>query len=59
MKNTGLEGKVSHRQLVIPGFVAVLSAGIEDESGWNVQIGPKEASGIPGYLKNQWKASPA
>jgi acetyl-CoA decarbonylase/synthase complex subunit gamma len=56
MKKTGIEEKVSHRQVVIPGFVAVLSAGVEDESGWTVQIGPKEASGIPSYLKNQWKA---
>lgn len=53
MKKSGLEAKVSHRQLVIPGLVAVLSAGIEDESGWKVQIGPKEASGIPSYLKKQ------
>jgi len=55
MKKAGAEEKVSHRQLVIPGFVAVLSAGIEDESGWSVQVGPKEASGLPSYLKNQWK----
>jgi acetyl-CoA decarbonylase/synthase complex subunit gamma len=55
MKKAGIEDKVSHRQLVIPGFVAVLSAGVEDESGWSVQIGPKEASGLPSYLKNQWK----
>jgi acetyl-CoA decarbonylase/synthase complex subunit gamma len=55
MKKAEIEGKVSHRQLVIPGFVAVLSAGVEDESGWSVMIGPKEASGLPSYLKNQWK----
>ncbi len=23
--------------------------------GWSVQVGPKEASGIPSYLKKQWK----
>jgi acetyl-CoA decarbonylase/synthase complex subunit gamma len=57
MKKSAIEEKVAHRQLVIPGFVAVLSAGVEDESGWSVQIGPKEASGIPSFLKNQWKAS--
>lgn len=56
MKKSEVEQKVSHRKVVIPGFVAVLSAGVEDESGWSVQIGPKEASGIPNYLKNQWKA---
>ena len=56
MKKSGIEEKVSHRQLVIPGLVAVLSAGVEDESGWKVQIGPKEASGIPSYLKKQLQA---
>ena len=56
LKDSGIESQVSHRKLVIPGLVAVLSAGVEDESGWSVQIGPKEASGIPSYLKKQWKA---
>ncbi|MGQ9573733.1 MAG: acetyl-CoA decarbonylase/synthase complex subunit gamma [Thermoguttaceae bacterium] len=56
LKNSGVEQKVSHRKLVLPGLVAVLSAGVEDESGWSVQIGPKEASGIPSFLKRQWKA---
>ncbi len=55
IKKSGIEDRVSHRQVVIPGFVAVLSAGVEDESGWSVQIGPKEASGLPSFLKNQWK----
>ncbi len=59
MKKSAIEDKVGHRKVVIPGFVAVLSAGIEDNSGWSVQIGPKEASGLPGYLKNQWSASQA
>lgn len=55
MKNSGVEEKVRHKKVVIPGLVAVLSGGLEDESGWSVIVGPKEASGIPGFLKNQWK----
>ena len=55
LAKAGLAEKVKHKKLVIPGLVAVLSGGIEDESGWKVLIGPKEASGIPSYLKNQWK----
>ena len=55
LKNSEIEGKLPHRTMILPGFVAVLSAGVEDESGWSVQIGPKEASGIPNYLKKQWK----
>ena len=56
LKKSAIEDKLSHQKLVLPGFVAVLSAGVEDESGWTVQIGPKEASGLSSYLKNQWKA---
>ena len=55
LKKAEIDGKLTHRTLVLPGFVAVLSAGVEDESGWSVQIGPKEASGLPSYLKKQWK----
>ncbi len=55
LKKSGVETKVKHKKLVIPGLVAVLSGGIEDESGWGVVIGPKEASGIPTFAKNQWK----
>ncbi len=59
LKKSGIEEKISHKKLVIPGLVAVLSAGIEDESGWSVQIGPKEASGLTSYLKNQGKSQTA
>jgi acetyl-CoA decarbonylase/synthase complex subunit gamma len=57
LKASGIEQRVSHRKLILPGLVAVLSAGVEDESGWAAQVGPKEASGIPSYLKNQWKSN--
>jgi acetyl-CoA decarbonylase/synthase complex subunit gamma len=56
LKKSNVEEKVPHKKMVIPGFVAVLSASIEDEAGWAVEIGPKEASGLPSYLKKQWKA---
>jgi acetyl-CoA decarbonylase/synthase complex subunit gamma len=55
LRNSGVESKISHKKLVLPGLVAVLRAGVEDESGWKVIIGPKEASGIVPFLKNQWK----
>lgn len=57
LRKSGVGDRLKHKRIVIPGLVAVLSGGIEDESGWNVLVGPKEASGIPGFLKNQWKAS--
>lgn len=55
MKKIGLDSTVSHRKIIIPGYVACLSGKLEDVSGWQVLVGPKEASGIPKYLKEIWK----
>ena len=57
VKQTEVESKVSHRKLVIPGYVAVLSGKLEDESGWKVIVGPRESSGLPTFLRSSW--SPA
>jgi acetyl-CoA decarbonylase/synthase complex subunit gamma len=43
---------VSHRNIIIPGYVAVLSGKLEEVSGWKVVVGPREASGITAFLKN-------
>jgi acetyl-CoA decarbonylase/synthase complex subunit gamma len=48
----GIKDTVSHTKLIIPGYVAVMSGDLEDKSGWQVVVGPKEASGIPSFLKN-------
>lgn len=43
---------VSHKNLIIPGYVAVMSGDLEEKTGWQITVGPKEAAGIPGFLKN-------
>lgn len=43
---------VKHKKLIIPGYVAVMSGDLEDQSGWNIIVGPKEAAGLPSFLKN-------
>lgn len=48
----GVPEMVSHRSLVIPGYVAVMSGDLEEASGWKVIVGPKEAAGIPSFMKN-------
>jgi len=48
----GVKDTVSHNQLIIPGYVAVMSGDLEEQSGWQVVVGPKEAAGIPTFLKN-------
>ncbi len=51
IKSSNLEEKVKHREIIIPGYVAILKAGLEEDSGWEVIVGPKEANGIPKFLK--------
>jgi len=43
---------VSHNRLIIPGYVAVMSGELEEKSGWQITVGPKEAAGLPSFLKN-------
>ncbi len=52
VKTAGVPDKVSHTSIVIPGFVASISGDLEEElPGWEVLVGPREAIGIPSYLR--------
>lgn len=51
LKDFGIEKKIKHKELILPGYVAVMSGKLQEESGWAVNVGPREASGIPSYLK--------
>lgn len=56
IKKVGIEEKVKHKKLTIPGYIAQVSGELEGElSGWKVEIGPREAGDIPQYLKS-WSA---
>ncbi len=57
LQKCGITTKVKHRNVIIPGYVAVLSGKLEELSGWKVNVGPKEAAGIPAFLKS-WKNAP-
>ncbi len=55
VKKSGIADKVKHHKLVIPGAAAAESGGLEEElPGWEIQVGPREGSNIPAYLK-AWK----
>jgi len=51
IKKTDLENKVKHRTLIIPGYVAVMSGKLEEESGWEVKVGPRESSVLPKFMQ--------
>lgn len=56
VKKSGIEDKVKHRKLIIPGYAAAESGGLEEElPDWEILVGPREGSLIPAYLKT-WKA---
>ncbi|MFH1258608.1 MAG: acetyl-CoA decarbonylase/synthase complex subunit gamma [Elusimicrobiota bacterium] len=52
MQKFEIDKKVAHRKIIIPGYVTVMSGKLADLSGWEVLVGPREASGLPAYLKN-------
>lgn len=55
MKKSGIEDKVKHRELIIPGYLASLKGELEEElPGWTITIGPREAGHLPAFLK-EWK----
>jgi acetyl-CoA decarbonylase/synthase complex subunit gamma len=46
---------VKHRKLIIPGYVAVMSGKLEEATGWEIMVGPRESSMLPKYLQEFWK----
>ncbi|MEM2103923.1 MAG: acetyl-CoA decarbonylase/synthase complex subunit gamma [Candidatus Bathyarchaeia archaeon] len=54
IKLSGIENKVKHRKLIIPGKASRLSGEIEELSGWQVLVGPRDSSEIPKFLQEKW-----
>jgi len=53
VKKCGIADMVKHHKLIIPGYAAPESGGLEEElPGWEVQVGPRDGSNIPAYLKS-------
>lgn len=52
LKKFEADQQAPHKSIIIPGYVAVMSGDLEDKSGWKVAVGPREAAGIPQFLKN-------
>ncbi len=53
VKKCGIMDKVKHQKLIIPGYAAVESGGLEEElPGWEILVGPRDGAHIPGYIKS-------
>lgn len=55
LKSSGLEGKVKHKTIIIPGKASRISGEIEEASGWKVLVGPRDSSEIPKYIIDKWQ----
>ncbi|MFC1782368.1 acetyl-CoA decarbonylase/synthase complex subunit gamma [Planctomycetota bacterium] len=51
MKKHEVEKLVKHKKLIIPGYVAVMSGKLEEETGWEIVVGPRESSVLPKFLQ--------
>jgi acetyl-CoA decarbonylase/synthase complex subunit gamma len=55
-READLEGQVTCRDIVIPGFVAQISGDLEENlPGWNVMVGPQEASDLESFIKARFQ----
>ncbi len=56
VKKSGIADKVAHKRIIIPGYAASISGDMEEElPGWEIVIGPRDASLIPKFLKEMVK----
>ena len=55
MLRAGADKVVNHKELIIPGYVSVLSGSLEEKlgGGWKVVVGPREANQLPAFLKQK------
>jgi acetyl-CoA decarbonylase/synthase gamma subunit (EC 2.1.1.-) len=52
VKKCGIAEKVKHRKLAIPGLLASIKGELEEElPDWEIIVGPREASGLPAFLR--------
>jgi acetyl-CoA decarbonylase/synthase complex subunit gamma len=52
---SGITDKIKHHKLIIPGYIAAESGGLEEEMpGWEIIVGPRDAANLTPVLK-AWK----
>ena len=51
---SGIGDKMKEKELILPGYVAILSGALEDKlEGWKITVGPREANALPAFLKSR------
>jgi len=54
IKDSKIEDNVKTRKIIIPGLAASLSGEIEDETGWDVMVGPRDSSAVAEFIAEKF-----
>ncbi|MEW6570024.1 MAG: (Fe-S)-binding protein [Nitrospirota bacterium] len=54
LRDTGLEGRLKRREMIIPGLAGSIKGEIERLTEWKVRVGPKCAAELPLFLSEMW-----
>jgi acetyl-CoA decarbonylase/synthase complex subunit gamma len=55
VKEFNVADRISHKNIILPGGVAVLRGELEEElPDWKVMVGPRDAVDVGGFLKQNW-----
>jgi len=54
LKKSGLEEKVEHRNMIVPGSTAPLVRDFVRATNWSIEVGPVCAVELPLFLGNRW-----
>jgi len=54
VKASGLEDKVGHRHMIVPGLTSALVPDFINATGWEVEVGPVCAVELPLFLGDRW-----
>jgi len=54
LKKSGLEKKVEHRNMIIPGLTSPLVEVFVRTTGWEIEVGPVCAAELPLFLGDRW-----
>ncbi|MCL2687760.1 MAG: acetyl-CoA decarbonylase/synthase complex subunit gamma [Methanobrevibacter sp.] len=54
INESGIENKVKNKKMIIPGLAASISGEIEDETGWEIMIGPRDSSGLAEFIDEKF-----
>jgi acetyl-CoA decarbonylase/synthase complex subunit gamma len=57
VQESGLESRVKHRHMIVPGLTAPLAGDFAAATKWEVEVGPVCAVELPLFLGDRWMSS--